>query len=119
MGAKVLVIGGGGREHALAWKIAGSPHVSQVYVAPGNGGTETIAQNVPIGFTDVAGLLKFARDTGIDLTVIGQEAASDAGVVDAFQAAGLAIFGPTRAATKIESSKVFSKDLMKEKQVPT
>lgn len=119
MGAKVLVIGGGGREHALAWKLAQSPHVSQIYVAPGNGGTETVAQNVPIGFTDVAGLLKFAQNTKIDLTVIGQEAASDAGVVDAFQSAGHKIFGPNKAAVQIEASKVFSKDLMKECGVPT
>ncbi|HSX24082.1 MAG TPA: phosphoribosylamine--glycine ligase [Candidatus Saccharimonadales bacterium] len=119
MGAKVLIIGGGGREHALAWKIKQSPKVSEVYIAPGNGGTEQIGQNVPIAFTDVDGLLAFAQKTGIDLTAIGQEAASDAGVVDAFQAAGLAIFGPTKAATRIESSKAFSKQLMHEQHVPT
>lgn len=119
MGAKVLIIGGGGREHALAWKISQSPHVSQVFVAPGNGGTETIAQNVPIGFLEVDALLEFAKDNEIDLTVIGQEAASDAGLVDAFQSAGLAIFGPTKQATQIEASKAFSKDLMKATQVPT
>ncbi len=119
MGAKVLVIGGGGREHALAWKLAQSPQVSQLYVAPGNGGTEAIAKNVPIGFTDATGLLKFAQENQIDLTVIGQEAASDAGVVDAFQSAGLAIFGPTKTATRIESSKAFSKDLMKRQHIPT
>lgn len=119
MGAKVLVIGGGGREHALAWKIAQSALVSQVYVAPGNGGTELVAKNVPIAFTDVKSLLSFAKDEGIDLTVIGQEAASEAGVVDAFQAAGLAIFGPTKAAVQIEASKAFSKDLMKKLNVPT
>ncbi len=119
MGAKVLIIGGGGREHALAWKIAASPKVSKVYVAPGNGGTETIAQNVPIAFTDATALLKFAQDNAIDLTVIGQEAASEAGVVDAFQAAGLPIFGPTKAAVQIEASKAYSKDLMKKQGIPT
>ncbi len=119
MAASVLVIGGGGREHALAWKLAKSPKVSKVYVAPGNGGTEQIATNVPIGFTDAEALVKFAAENKIDLTVIGQEAASEAGVVDAFQAAGLKIFGPNKAAVQIEASKVFSKDLMKEQGVPT
>ncbi len=117
--ARVLIIGGGGREHALAWKMAESPRVDQIYVAPGNGGTEAIAQNVPINFTDVKALVKFAQDNQIDLTVVGQEAASAAGVVDAFNAAGLTIFGPTLAATAIESSKAFSKDLMREQDIPT
>jgi phosphoribosylamine--glycine ligase len=117
--AKVLVIGSGGREHALAWKLGQSPKVDKVYVAPGNGGTALVAENVPIGFTDVEGLLKFARDNHIDFAVIGQEAASAAGVVDAFQAADIAIFGTTKATTKIESSKVFSKNLMDAKHIPT
>jgi phosphoribosylamine--glycine ligase len=117
--AKVLVIGSGGREHALAWKLAQSPHVEKIYVAPGNGGTAQIAENVPIGFTDVEALLKFAQDNQVDFTVIGQEAASAAGAVDAFKSAGLAIFGPTQAATKIESSKAFSKDLMQAANIPT
>jgi phosphoribosylamine---glycine ligase len=117
--AKVLVIGSGGREQALAWKLAASPQVETVYVAPGNGGSRGTIENVAIGFTDVAALLDFAREHQVDLTVVGQEAASEAGVVDAFQAAGLTIFGPTKAATKIESSKVFSKDLMAAEQIPT
>jgi phosphoribosylamine--glycine ligase len=117
--AKVLIIGSGGREHALAWKIAQSPKVDKVYVAPGNGGTADIAENVPIGFTDVDSLLEFAQENKIDFSVIGQEAASAAGVVDAFLAAGLEIFGTTVATTKIESSKVFSKNLMESKQIPT
>jgi phosphoribosylamine--glycine ligase len=117
--AKVLIIGSGGREHALAWKIAQSPKVDKVYVAPGNGGTADIAENVPIGFTDVDSLLEFAQENKIDFSVIGQEAASAAGVVDAFLAAGLEIFGTTVATTKIESSKVFSKNLMQSKQIPT
>ena len=119
MGASVLVIGGGGREHALAWKLAQSEHVDKVYVAPGNGGTALLAENVPIGFTDVGKLLEFARQNKIDLTVVGQEAASEAGVVDAFQDAGLLIFGPTIAAALIESSKAFAKDLMSQQQIPT
>ena len=119
MAKKVLVIGGGGREHALAWKLAQSKHVGKLYVAPGNGGTALVAENVPIGFTDVAGLLRFAKTKDIDLTVIGQEAASDAGVVDAFKDAGLAVFGSTQKATQIESSKAFSKDLMKQQHIPT
>lgn len=117
--AKVLVIGGGGREHALAWKLAQSEQVGQVFVAPGNGGTGADFTNVDIGFTDVEKLLAFAQENQIDLTVIGQEAASDAGVVDAFQAAGLRIFGSTQAATQIESSKAFSKQLMQQQHIPT
>lgn len=119
MGAKVLIVGGGGREHALAWKLKQSKKVAELFVAPGNGGTADIATNVDIGFTDVDGLLKFAQENNIDLTVIGQEAASDAGVVDAFLDAGLKIFGPTKAACRIESSKAFSKDLMREQHIPT
>ena len=117
--AKVLVIGGGGREHALTWKLAQSPKVTELFVAPGNGGTAGIATNLPIAFDDVPGLLKFAQDNKIDLTVIGQEAASAAGAVDAFQEAGLAIFGSTKAATRIESSKAFSKLLMQDQKIPT
>lgn len=117
--AKVLVIGSGGREQALAWKLAQSPKVSKVYVAPGNGGSRDLIENVDIGFLDVDGLLKFAQEKGIDFTVIGQESASEAGVVDAFKAAGLKIFGPTKAAVKIESSKVMAKDLMASENIPT
>src|SRR5206468_9010430 len=97
--SEVLVIGGGGREQALAWKLAESPSVDKVYVAPGNGGSRGKIENVAIDFLDIAGLLKFAQDKEITLTVIGQEAASDAGAVDAFKKAGLMIFGPTMAAT--------------------
>lgn len=115
----VLVIGNGGREQALAWKLAQSPRVDTVYVAPGNGGSKEIIQNIPIDFDDVDGLLDFARRKVIGLTVVGQEAASEAGVVDAFMDAGLKIFGPTKAAVKIESSKAFSKDLMHKQSIPT
>lgn len=117
--AKVLVIGGGGREQALAWKLAQSEKVDKVYLAPGNGGSRGNIENVAIGFADVHGLLDFAITEEIDLTVIGQEAASEAGVVDAFQAEGLTIFGPTKAAVKIESSKVMAKDLMADENIPT
>ena len=117
--AKVLVVGGGGREQALAWKLLQSVKVSKVYVAPGNGGSQGDIENVDIGFLDVDGLLKFAKDNAVDFTVIGQEAASEAGVVDAFQEAGMKVFGPTRAAAKIESSKVLAKDLMASEDIPT
>lgn len=119
MANKVLVIGSGGREQALAWKLAQSPKVGKVYVAPGNGGSKGNIENVDIGFNDVDSLLKFAKENSIDFTVIGQEAASEAGVVDAFQEAGLSIFGPTKAAVRIESSKVLSKDLMASEDIPT
>lgn len=119
--AEVLVIGGGGREQALAWKLAQSPKVDKVYVAPGNGGSRGVIENVDIAFDDVEGLLAFAKEKGpaLGLTVIGQEASSEAGVVDAFKAAGLPIFGPTQAAVRIETSKAFSKDLMAKQSIPT
>ncbi len=116
---KVLVIGSGGREHALAWKLAQSPKVQAVYVAPGNGGTalDPRLENIPI--TDVAGLRQWALDEKIALTVVGPEAPLAAGVVDAFRAAGLRIFGPTQAAAQLESSKAFSKAFMKRHGIPT
>jgi phosphoribosylamine--glycine ligase len=117
--ATVLVIGNGGREQALAWKLALSESVNKVYIAPGNGGSKGKVENVNIKYDDVSGLLDFAKLNSIDLTVIGQEAASEVGVVDAFLAADLVIFGPTKSAVRIESSKAFSKDLMKQKNIPT
>jgi phosphoribosylamine--glycine ligase len=116
---KILVIGGGGREHALAWKLAQSPKVQQVYVAPGNGGTALAANlnNVPI--TDVAALRDWALQEKIALTVVGPEQPLAAGVVDEFRAHGLRIFGPTKAAAQLESSKAFSKDFMKRHGIPT
>ncbi len=116
---KVLVIGGGGREHALAWKLAQSPKVQAVYVAPGNGGTALDArlENLPI--TDIAQLRQWALDEKIALTVVGPEAPLAAGVVDAFRAAGLRVFGPTQAAAQLESSKAFSKAFMKRHGIPT
>jgi phosphoribosylamine--glycine ligase len=116
---KVLVIGGGGREHALAWKIAASPRVQMVFVAPGNGGTalDVRLKNVPI--EGVQALADFAQAEKIALTVVGPEAPLAAGVVDAFRARGLRIFGPTRAAAQLESSKAFSKDFMQRHGIPT
>ncbi len=109
---EVLVIGSGGREQALAWKLAQSGSVDKVYVAPGNAGSKGKVENIDIAFDDVSALVKFAQNKAIALSVVGQEASSEAGVVDAFKEAGLLIFGPTKAAVKIESSKAFSKDLM-------
>jgi phosphoribosylamine--glycine ligase len=116
---KVLVIGGGGREHALAWKLAASPRVQTVFVAPGNGGTahEPKVVNVPI--TDLAELADFAAGESVGLTVVGPEAPLAAGVVDRFRARGLHIFGPTRAAAQLESSKAFAKAFMQRHGIPT
>jgi len=116
---KVLVIGSGGREHTLAWKLADSPHVDDLYVAPGNAGTDDVATNVPIKDTDVQGLLAFARDRKIDLTVVGPEAPLVLGIVDAFEKAGLKIFGPSAAAARLEGDKAFSKELMQKYSIPT
>ena len=116
---KILVIGSGGREHALAWKLSASPKVQQVYVAPGNGGTALSPnlKNVPL--TDLAALRDWALAEKIALTVVGPEQPLAAGVVDDFRAHGLRIFGPTKAAAQLESSKAFSKDFMKRHGIPT
>lgn len=118
---KVLVIGNGGREHALAWKAAQSPLVSTVFVAPGNAGTalEPTLQNVAVSATDITGLLSFAQNEKIDLTIVGPEAPLVIGVVDAFQAAGLKIFGPTQGAAQLEGSKAFTKDFLARHAIPT
>jgi phosphoribosylamine--glycine ligase len=116
---KVLVIGGGGREHALVWKIAQSPLVSKVFCAPGNPGIGQLAVNVPLKVDDLDGLLEFARTHRIDLTVVGPELPLSLGIVDRFEAAGLNIFGARQNAAIIEASKAFSKELMKKYQVPT
>ncbi len=115
----ILVVGSGGREHALAWKIAQSPRAERVFVAPGNAGTALDAENVDIPATDVPRLLDFARQNKIDFTVIGPEAALAAGIVDAFQDAGLRAFGPSRIAAELETSKVFCKNLLRHADVPT
>lgn len=118
---KVLMIGGGGREHALAWKLAQSNQVEQVFVAPGNAGTATEAKltNVAIAATDLDGLVAFARDEQVGLTVVGPEAPLVEGVVDRFQAAGLSIFGPTQAAAQLEGSKSFTKDFLARHDIPS
>ncbi len=116
---RVLVVGSGGREHALAWKLARSPQVSRVFIAPGNGGTAAVGQNVPIAVTDISGLVSFARQEQIDLTVVGPEAALVIGLVDACNAAGLQAFGPTQAAAQLEGSKAFAKQFMVEEGIPT
>ena len=116
---KLLVVGGGGREHALAWKLAQSPRVQKVLVAPGNGGTATEngLENLPV--TEIAELVEFAKKEKIYLTVVGPEAPLAAGIVDAFREAGLKIFGPTRAAAQLESSKDFAKSFMARHGIPT
>ncbi|MCX7413614.1 MAG: phosphoribosylamine--glycine ligase [Planctomycetia bacterium] len=114
---RVLVVGSGGREHALAWKLIRDG--AEVLVAPGNAGTAAIAENVPVSATDIPGLLKLAQDRGVDLTVVGPEAPLVAGIVDAFTAAGLRIFGPTARAAQLEGSKIFCKQILHRGDVPT
>ena len=116
---KILVIGSGGREHALVWKIAQSPLVEKVYCAPGNPGIGQIAENVALKVDDLQGLLQFAQKEGIDLTVVGPELPLSLGIVDLFEEQGLKIFGARKNAAFIEASKAFSKDLMKKYHVPT
>ena len=116
---KVLVIGSGGREHALAWKIAQSPLVKKVFCAPGNAGTANVAENIDIPSDNVDALLQFATVTGIGLTVVGPEQPLVKGLVDSFEESGLRVFGPSQRAAEIEGSKVFCKDLMKKYGIPT
>lgn len=116
---RVLVVGNGGREHALAWKLKSSPRVTRVFVAPGNAGTALDAENVPIAADDIAGLVKFAQENQINLTVVGPEAPLTLGIVDAFQDAKLRVFGPSKSAAQLEGSKVFCKDLLKAAHIPT
>ncbi len=116
---KVLVVGGGGREHALAWKLSQSERIQKVFVAPGNGGTARDSNLIDVPITDVNALLQWAQQEKIDLTVVGPEAPLAAGVVDVFRAHGMRIFGPTQAAAQLESSKAFSKAFMKRHGIPT
>jgi phosphoribosylamine--glycine ligase len=116
---KILIVGSGGREHALAWKIARSPLAEKVYCAPGNGGTRSVAENVPIEDTDVNGLLAFAEQERIDLTVVGPEAPLMLGIADEFEKRGLKIFAPSKKAAEIEGSKVFAKQFMERHKIPT
>ncbi|EPA8367879.1 phosphoribosylamine--glycine ligase [Vibrio fluvialis] len=118
---RVLIIGSGGREHALGWKVAQNPAIETVFIAPGNAGTalEAKLQNVNIAVEDVAGLVAFAQNNAIELTIVGPEAPLVIGVVDAFRTAGLPIFGPTQAAAQLEGSKAFTKDFLARHNIPT
>jgi phosphoribosylamine--glycine ligase len=115
---KILVVGGGGREHTLVWKIAQSPVVEKVFAAPGNGGTAAIAENLNLHPTDIEGLGKAAKERGIDLVVVGPETPLASGIVDYLDRLGIPVFGPSQAATQIESSKVFARNLMEKYSIP-
>lgn len=116
---KILVIGGGGREHALCWKLGQSPKVEKIYAAPGNAGTASDAENVPIKETDFRALIEFAHKKKIDLTVIGPEVPLALGITDAFEKAGLRVFGPNQKAARLEGSKIFCKNVLKTGNIPT
>jgi len=116
---KALVVGSGGREHAMAWKIAKSPQISKVFCAPGNGGTRLVAENVPIGDSDIPALVDFAAKEAIDLTVVGPEIPLSLGIVDEFEKRGLRIFGPSKKAVELEASKIFAKQFMERHRIPT
>ncbi len=114
----ILIIGGGGREHVIGWKLAQSKNVGQLYFAPGNGGTEALGKNIPIASDDVHGLLQFAKKTGIDLTIVGPEASLSLGIVNKFTHEGLPIFGPTHEAAQLETSKVWASEFLKRHNLP-
>jgi phosphoribosylamine---glycine ligase len=116
---KILVVGSGGREHALAWKLKQSSGADRIFCAPGNAGTAEVGENVPIPANDLPALLCFARENQIGLTVIGPDDPLAAGVVDLFEAEGLRVFGPSKSAARLESSKIFAKDLMRKQKIPT
>ncbi|MDA7949935.1 MAG: phosphoribosylamine--glycine ligase [Pirellulaceae bacterium] len=116
---KILVIGSGGREHALAWKISQSPRVDQVFVAPGNAGTARDVENIAIAETDFEQLIEFVKKNDVSITVVGPEAPLSAGIVDVFEKEGLKIFGPNQEAAQMESSKVYCKDLLRKADIPT
>jgi len=116
---KILVIGSGGREHALTWKLRQSPQVERIFCAPGNSGTSEIAENVAIPATDLKGLLRFAKENRIGLTVVGPDDPLAAGIVDLFATEKLRAFGPTKSAARIEASKIFAKELMRAQKIPT
>ena len=116
---KVLIVGGGGREHALGYKVAESPLVNKIYFAPGNGGTKELGENIPIAVDDIDKLAEFAQKEGIDLTIVGPELPLSLGIVDTFNEKGLTIFGPDKKGAQLESSKTFSKEFMKKYEIPT
>ena len=115
----LLIIGSGGREHALAWKLGQSAGVSKIYCAPGNAGTEALGENVPVAADDISGLVDFAKSHDVGFTVVGPDDSLALGIVDAFEAAGLRIFGPRASAARLESSKAFAKDFMRRHGIPT
>ena len=115
----ILIVGNGGREHALAWKVAQSPRVDRVFVAPGNAGTQQDAENVDIAATDIPALVKFAKENEIAFTIAGPEVPLCQGLADAFKAEGLHVFGPSKEAAALEGSKVFCKKVMRNADVPT
>lgn len=115
----ILIVGSGGREHALAWKVAQSPRCSRLWIAPGNAGTASLGENVPVHPEDVDGLVRFSREHGVDLVIVGPEASLSVGLADALQKTGIRVFGPTQAAAQIETSKVFSKHFMDRRGIPT
>ena len=116
---KVLLVGSGGREHAIAWKIKQSPKLDKLYIAPGNAGTQSLGINLNISDTDIDALLNFAKERDIDLTIVGPEAPLASGIVDVFSEAKLPIFGPRAAAARLESSKSFAKKVMEKWDIPT
>ena len=116
---KILVIGSGGREHALVWKLSQSAGVDRIFCAPGNAGTSQLAENVPISANDLTALVRFAKENGVGLTVVGPDDPLAAGIVDLFQDEKLRVFGPTKSAARLESSKIFAKELMREQGIPT
>ncbi|MDP3696169.1 MAG: ATP-grasp domain-containing protein, partial [Desulfocapsaceae bacterium] len=116
---KVLVVGSGGREHALVWKISQSSRVKKIYCAPGNAGIKRLAECVDLAVTDIEALLQFAKQEKIDLTIVGPESSLAAGIVDRFEEEGLRIFGPRKNSAILEGSKVFSKEFMEKYGIPT
>jgi len=116
---KILVIGSGGREHALAWKLKQSPYAERIFCAPGNAGTAEIGENVAISASDLGPLVRFAKENRVNLTVVGPDDPLAAGIVDLFAREGLRVFGPAKAAARLESSKIFAKELMREQGIPT
>ena len=116
---KILVIGSGGREHALTWKLRQSPHAERIFCAPGNAGTAEVGENIAIAANDLEGLVRFAKENRVDLTVVGPDDPLAAGIVDLFAAQKLRAFGPTKSAARIEASKIFAKELMRAQKIPT
>src|SRR5213082_903531 len=116
---KILVVGSGGREHALVWKLRQSPHSERIFCAPGNAGTAEISENVAIPASDLEALLRFAKENHVNLTVVGPDDPLAAGIVDLFAAEKLRSFGPDKSAARIESSKIFAKELMRARKIPT